>query len=138
MSWRSCTRGQRLSSISHAKRCRGAPSPGRRPGLMSAARGDIALAADASGPGVRIHYRATAKGKGVPMTTLELTTGTTRRPKMTAGEAVSFERFSLTNAAILAGAAAARGCECGAYTDWFTYNSWTAQGQQVQRGEHGG
>jgi len=71
------------------------------------------------------------------MTTLELTTGTTRRPKMTAEQAQSFERFSLNNAAILAGAAAARGCECQAYSDWFTYNRWVAQGQQVQRGEHG-
>src|SRR3972149_568982 len=68
------------------------------------------------------------------MTTLELTTG---KRKMTAEQAVSFERFSLNNAAILAGAAAARGCECQAYSDWFTYNRWVAQGQQVQRGEHG-
>lgn len=56
---------------------------------------------------------------------------------MTAEQAVRFERHSPTSAAILAMAAAERGCECEAYRDWFTYRRWQAQGYQVRRGEHG-
>jgi len=56
---------------------------------------------------------------------------------MTAEQAVRFERHSPTSAAILAMAAAGRGCECEAYRDWYTYRRWQAQGYQVRRGEHG-
>ena len=57
---------------------------------------------------------------------------------MTKDEATSFESgHSLQHAAILAMAANANGCECEPYVDWFTYKRWTAQGMQVQRGEHG-
>ena len=56
---------------------------------------------------------------------------------MTAEQAVRFERQSPTSAAILAMAAAERGCECEAYRDWYTYRRWQAQGYQVRRGEHG-
>ena len=54
---------------------------------------------------------------------------------LTAEQAVTFERHSLTNAMILAQAAADRGCECEPYKDWYTYRRWAAQGYQVQRGE---
>ncbi len=60
-----------------------------------------------------------------------------KQPEMTAAEAQSFDRFSLVNAAILEEASALKGCTCHAYEDWFTYNRWAAQNQQVQRGEHG-
>ena len=56
---------------------------------------------------------------------------------MTAEQAATFERRSLTNEVILAQAAADRGCDCQAYRDWFTYNRWQAQGYQVQKGEKG-
>ena len=59
------------------------------------------------------------------------------RPEMTAEDAKTFDQFSVFNAATLADAAAERGCVCQAYTDWFTYKRWLAQGFQVQRGEHG-
>ena len=54
---------------------------------------------------------------------------------LTAEQAVTFERHSLTNAMILAQAAADRGCECEPYKDWYTYRRWAAQGYQVQKGE---
>lgn len=57
--------------------------------------------------------------------------------KMTAAQARTFNTHSQENAAILEAAAALRGCDCRPYVDWFTYNRWQAQDQQVQRGEHG-
>jgi len=57
--------------------------------------------------------------------------------KMTAEEAQQFEGFSASNAAILAQAAESHGCSCAAYSDWYTYRRWQAQGFQVQKGEHG-
>ena len=51
---------------------------------------------------------------------------------MTAGEALSFERYSVANAAAVA---EALGCGCRPYQDVFTYRRWRALGQQVQRGE---
>lgn len=59
------------------------------------------------------------------------------KKRMTVEEATYFDHHSDTNAMILARAAQARGCQCNAYTDWFTYNRWAAQGYQVKRGEHG-
>jgi len=56
---------------------------------------------------------------------------------MTAEQAATFDRKSGVSAAILAMAAAERGCGCEAYRDWFTYRRWQAQGYQVRRGEHG-
>jgi antirestriction protein ArdC len=55
----------------------------------------------------------------------------------TAKSAVQFDRLSVTNAAILDRAAQEKGCTCAPYRDWFTYNRWAAQGQQVKKGEHG-
>ena len=60
-----------------------------------------------------------------------------QHPKMTAEEATTFERFSAANAAVLLATAAEQGCNCEPYSDWFTYTRWTAQGMQVQRGQHG-
>ena len=58
--------------------------------------------------------------------------------KMTAETAVVFERgYSLQNSIILAQASESRGCTCEPYRDWFTYNRWSVQGFQVQKGEHG-
>ena len=54
---------------------------------------------------------------------------------MTTDQATSFDRFSTTNATILAVIASGRGCTCQAYEDWFTYARWQAQGFQVQKGE---
>lgn len=62
---------------------------------------------------------------------------TSSQPAMTAADATAFDRFSLMNAATVEEAAALKGCGCQAYTDWFTYHRWQAQGMQVQRGEHG-
>lgn len=56
---------------------------------------------------------------------------------MTAETATHFERYSDTNTLILARAAQEHGCQCQAYSDWFTYNRWAAQGYQVRKGEHG-
>jgi len=50
-------------------------------------------------------------------------------------EARSFDRTSDRHYAILAFEAAARGCQCEAYRDWYTYKRWRAQGMQVQKGE---
>jgi len=60
-----------------------------------------------------------------------------KMPAMTADDAKRFVGFSVTNATILAMASVDRGCQCEAYTDWFTYRRWRAQGHQVAKGEHG-
>lgn len=57
--------------------------------------------------------------------------------KMTATEAQTFDNFSLANALALTAAAEEHGCQCQPYQDWFTYRRWSAQGFQVQKGEHG-
>ena len=51
---------------------------------------------------------------------------------MTAGEARSFDRFSVANAVAVE---QALDCGCEPYRDVFTYRRWKAQGFQVQRGE---
>jgi antirestriction protein ArdC len=56
---------------------------------------------------------------------------------MTAEQAVSFRSFSVQNASTLLAEAEKRGCACQPYADWFTYKRWLAQGQQVQKGQHG-
>ena len=58
-------------------------------------------------------------------------------PPLTADQAKRFDRTSTANFQIVALAAAARGCSCEPYVDWFTYRRWQAQGFQVQRGQHG-
>ncbi len=60
-------------------------------------------------------------------------------PTMTAAEARTFERHSLTNAVIVEQAVRENGCQagCSAYSAIFTYKRWQAQGMQVRRGEHG-
>lgn len=60
----------------------------------------------------------------------------TKRPKrqLTGQQAIQFERFSLTNAALIQ---AALTCDCQPYVDTFTYERWKAQGMQVQRGQKG-
>ena len=45
--------------------------------------------------------------------------------KMTAAEAVTFERYSPTNAAIVS---ASLPCGCEPYQDVFTFRRWIAQG----------
>ena len=55
---------------------------------------------------------------------------------MNATQAQTFDGYSVTNAAILQGVAAARGCTCEPYQDFFTYQRWLAQGFQVRKGEH--
>jgi len=57
-----------------------------------------------------------------------------QREKMTAEKAVTFNRYSLANAAI---AIAERHCDCKPYVDIFTYVRWQALGYQVKKGEHG-
>jgi len=58
--------------------------------------------------------------------------------KMTAVQATRFEHGQSTGSALLLTLAAQeRGCTCQPYVDWFTYKRWTAQGMQVQKGEHG-
>ena len=54
---------------------------------------------------------------------------------MNAQEAQTFDYYSLANVALLTKVAAAKGCHCEPYKDWFTYRRWQAQGQQVQKGE---
>ncbi len=58
------------------------------------------------------------------------------RPAMTADEATTFDRYSVSNAAQLTAAAEARGCHCEPYADWYTFGRWRAQGFHVRRGEH--
>lgn len=60
-----------------------------------------------------------------------------KKGQMTSEQAVTFQSFSVANAAALMDAAKVRGCTCQPYTDWFTYDRWQAQGMQVQKGEHG-
>ena len=50
---------------------------------------------------------------------------------------ITFPHKSDVNAAHLRAVAAAKGCSCQPYEDWFTYDKWQALGMQVQRGEHG-
>jgi len=57
-----------------------------------------------------------------------------KRPPMTPEQAISFERFSLANAAMVM---RQLHCKCNPYEDVFTYGRWKAQGYQVRRGEHG-
>ena len=57
--------------------------------------------------------------------------------KMSRDEAVTFDGASVAHIAMLNHAAAMRRCKCAPYVDWFTYGRWAAQGQQVQKGEHG-
>ena len=52
--------------------------------------------------------------------------------RMSAQEAVRFDRYSAVNAAIVA---ANLPCGCQPYQDVFTYRRWAAQGYQVQKGE---
>lgn len=53
--------------------------------------------------------------------------------RMSAQEAVRFERYSAVNAAIVS---ASLPCGCQPYQDVFTYRRWLAQGFQVQKGQH--
>ncbi|MHB0858813.1 MAG: ArdC-like ssDNA-binding domain-containing protein [Anaerolineae bacterium] len=71
------------------------------------------------------------------MTSKQASSATPRRPAMSAGEAMTFDRHSAEHAAILRHIAAARGCPCEPYRDWYTYRRWLAQGYQVRQGEHG-
>lgn len=61
-------------------------------------------------------------------------------PKMTVGQATTFDRYSLHNASQamrqLQASGACKG-SCLAYDDMFTYARWQAQGHQVRKGEHG-
>jgi antirestriction protein ArdC len=59
------------------------------------------------------------------------------REKLTADTARVFGHVSQAHIALIAQAAAERGCTCKAYEDWFTYPRWRAQGYQVRKGEHG-
>ena len=52
---------------------------------------------------------------------------------MTDHEAKTFNHFSQANAEALAEVCP----ECEAYRDWFTYGRWNAQGEQVEKGQHG-
>jgi hypothetical protein len=63
--------------------------------------------------------------------------GSQNTAPLTAEQARSFDRTSAVSAETLAAAAAVRGCDCRAYRDWFTYRRWSAQGEQVQKGEKG-
>lgn len=65
---------------------------------------------------------------------------TAKKHKMTAQEAVSFDRFSIGNASLILGALEESGrCNdvCQPYMDIFTFNRWKAQGYSVMKGEHG-
>ena len=52
---------------------------------------------------------------------------------MTDHEATTFKYFSIVNAEALAEVCP----DCEAYRDWFTYGRWKAQGEQVEKGQHG-
>ena len=52
--------------------------------------------------------------------------------KLSAEEAVRFERYSAMNAGIVENSLP---CGCKAYQDVFTYRRWAAQGMQVQKGQ---
>jgi antirestriction protein ArdC len=53
---------------------------------------------------------------------------------MTAAEAVSFARLSVSNAMQIR---ASLTCDCEPYADVFTLRRWNAQGYRVRKGEHG-
>ena len=67
------------------------------------------------------------------MDTPTATIETPTRHKFTAETAVQFDGYSMANALILSVICP----ECAPYEDWFTYARWTAQGFQVQKGQHG-
>lgn len=54
------------------------------------------------------------------------------RPRMTATQARSFDRYSVTNAGYVEHSLR---CGCRAYRDVYTYNRWRALGYQVLRGQ---
>ena len=54
------------------------------------------------------------------------------KPKMTANEARSFNRYSAANAATVRVSLA---CGCQPYQDVFTFRRWIALGQVVRKGE---
>ena len=56
---------------------------------------------------------------------------------MSAAQATTFERVSPANFLLLSAAAAARGCACAPYQDWYTFRRWRAQARHVRKGEHG-
>ncbi len=59
-----------------------------------------------------------------------------RRPRMSAEEARTFDRYSIANATAVAHALAERGtCPCEPYSDVFTFHRWIAQGSVVQKGQ---
>lgn len=60
----------------------------------------------------------------------------TRAP-LTPEQARTFDRLSPHNAAVLIATAAARGCACQPYQDWYTFRRWRALGRHVIRGQHG-
>lgn len=57
---------------------------------------------------------------------------TKHQPRMTAEQALSFDRFSLQNAVAIRSALS---CDCEPYEDVFTFNRWLAQGFAVQKGQ---
>lgn len=57
---------------------------------------------------------------------------TTKAPPMTRTEALSFDRYSVTNALAVD---AALECGCEPYVDVFTYRRWRALGFQVAKGQ---
>ena len=57
---------------------------------------------------------------------------TEKREKMTAGEAVTFSRYSVFNAATVRHTLT---CGCEPYKDVFTFGRWIAQGFGVNKGE---
>ena len=63
-----------------------------------------------------------------------MATSTIARPRMSEGEARTFSRQSMANAALVASHFR---CGCDAYADVFTFNRWRAQGFGVCKGEHG-
>lgn len=76
------------------------------------------------------------------MTTATPTRRRYRRPKMTATEARTFERYSMTSMVQIAEAIEERRaegvhpeCSCEPYADTFTFNRWKAQGFGVRKGE---
>lgn len=63
-----------------------------------------------------------------------------RQPKMTAAEALEFNRFSIMNATNVFAALQDGGrCKgtCEPYRDVFTFGRWKALGCHVRKGEHG-
>lgn len=61
---------------------------------------------------------------------------TTKRAKMTAAEAKTFQTYSVNNAARVEEVTnEIMECGCEAYVDVFTFNRWIAQGKVVRKGE---